>query len=195
LVEHACRGLLKCREIDGLVLVVPRGRIAALRDELRPRLGSRLLSIVAGGASRNLSTRAGLADLPEQCRWVLVHDAARPFAPPRLVRRVLEAARRHGAAIPALPVHDSIVELESDSTLRRYLPRERLRAVQTPQGFAREVLEEAFRRSRKTHDTDDASLVRRLGHRVAVVDGEFDNQKLTTAAEVRQALQRLGDKP
>jgi len=93
--------------------------------------------------------------------------------------------------VPALEVHDSIVELDARARLRRYLPRERLRAVQTPQAFRRDILEAAFGRSRRSHYTDDASLVRRLGHPVAVVEGEPQNEKLTTPEQLRAALRRL----
>ena len=189
-LEHAVEGLLAVREIRGILVVVPADAV----DEVRRQFEGveRIVDVVAGGATRNLSSRAGLAALPASCELVLIHDAARPFASPALIRRVMRAARETGAAIPAVEVADSTVELHVDGGLRRYLERSRLRAVQTPQAFRRDVLEEAFRRHRRTDFTDDASAVRRAGRPVAVVEGDPANRKITTAAELDAALRTLG---
>ena len=189
-LRHAAEGLLEVREIRGLIVVVPADAIESVRAELAGL--DRVLDVVAGGATRHLSSRAGLAALPDSAEMVLIHDAARPFASPALIRRVMRAAREVGAAIPAVDVTDSTVELHEEGTLRRYLERGRLRAVQTPQAFRRAVIESAFARQRRTDFADDASVVRRVGGAVAVVAGEAGNRKITTAEELEAALRMLG---
>lgn len=189
-LRHAAEGLLAVREIRGLIVVVPADAIESVRADLAAL--DRVLAVIAGGATRHLSSRAGVAALPDSTELVLIHDAARPFATPPLIRRVMRAARDVGAAMPAVPVPDSTIELDGEGTLRRYLPRERLRAVQTPQAFRREVLVRAFGATRSTDFPDDASVVRRSGAEVAVVAGEASNRKITTAEELEAALRLLG---
>lgn len=189
-LRHAAEGLLAVREVRGLVVVVPADALEDVRAELAGL--DRVLEVVAGGATRHLSSRAGLAALPPAAELVLIHDAARPFASPALIRRVMRAAREVGAAIPAVEVSDSTVELDEDGTLHRYLDRDRLRAVQTPQAFRREVIEQALRKTRRKDFPDDASMVRRAGGAVAVVAGELANRKITTTEELETALRTLG---
>jgi 2-C-methyl-D-erythritol 4-phosphate cytidylyltransferase len=90
-----------------------------------------------------------------------------------------------------VPVRDSTIELGARGTLKRYLPRERLGAVQTPQAFARDCIEEAFAGTRRVDFTDDAGAVLRSGHEVAVVDGEATNLKITSPEELSNALRTL----
>lgn len=188
-LRHAADGLAAVREIGGLIVVVPEDAIASTRRELDAI--DKPVEVVTGGATRNLSSRNGIAALPPKCRWVLIHDAARPFASVALIRRVLRAAKAQGAAIPAVTVSDSTIECTTDGSLKRYLPRERLGAVQTPQAFARERIEEAFARSRRTDFTDDAGAVLRAGHEVAVVEGEPGNLKITSPEQLVRALREL----
>ncbi len=189
ILRHAAEGLFAVREVAGLVVVVPPDAVEGARRELESL--TRPVEVVAGGRTRNESSRKGLAALPARCRWVLIHDAARPFASPSLIRRVLTAARAEGAAICAVQVSDSTVELGPDGSLRRYLKRDRLAAVQTPQGFSRERIEAAFARTRRTDFTDDASAMLRAGESVAVVAGEDTNIKITTPEELSRALRDL----
>jgi 2-C-methyl-D-erythritol 4-phosphate cytidylyltransferase len=189
ILRHAAEGLAAVREIGGLIVVVPEDAIAATRRELAAV--GKPVEVVAGGATRNLSSRSGVAALPPKCRWVLIHDAARPFASPEMIRRVLKAAKQAGAAIPAVAVSDSTIECTADGSLKRYLPREQLGAVQTPQAFTRECIEEAFARSRRTDFTDDAGAVLRIGREVAVVEGEPGNLKITSPEQLARALREL----
>lgn len=189
ILRHAADGLAAVREIGGLIVVVPEDAIASTRRELAAI--DKPFEVVAGGATRNLSSRNGIAALPPKCRWVLIHDAARPFASVALIRRVLRAAKAQGAAIPAVAVSDSTIECTTDGSLKRYLPRERLGAVQTPQAFARERIEQAFARSRRADFTDDAGAVLSAGHEVAVVEGEPGNLKITSPEQLVRALREL----
>ncbi len=139
--------------------------------------------VVVGGPTRQRTVARLVAATAADV--VLVHDVARPFLPAAVVRRVLDAVARVGAASAALGVVDTIVDAITGETLER----DRLRAVQTPQGFLRSVLEEAHRRalSQGLQATDDAALVRALGHNVALVDGSPMLHKITTPDDLALA--------
>src|SRR5437868_4186327 len=147
--------------------------------------GLELLPAVPGGATRQASVRAGLEALAgHRPDVVLVHDAARPFASAALVTRAIAATASTGAAIPVLPVSDTVKLLDpAGQMVEATLDRSRLRVVQTPQAFAFSVLIEAHRRAlaaRRDDFTDDAALAEWAGLKVAVFDGEPGNLKLTT---------------
>ena len=154
--------------VDEVLVALPPGA------EPPPGLKARFLE---GGATRQESVYRLLKEASGEL--VLVHDAARAFVVAEVVHRVLEAARTTGAAAPAIPVPDTLVE--GATTYDRALDRERLRLVQTPQGFARSLLQkahEAALREGRTA-TDDAGLVRALGHPVALVPGDRRMFKVT----------------
>ena len=163
--------------------------------------GLAVLPPVAGGATRQASVRAGLEALARRApEFVLVHDAARPFASPALIARAITAADPTGAAIPGMPVTDTIKVVDSHGMVGETLDRSRLRAIQTPQAFRFAPLLEAHRRAERegrNDFTDDAALAEWAGMQVAVFEGEPANIKVTHAedfmrAEALQAAQ-LGD--
>ena len=125
---------------------------------------------------------AALAGDPE---FVLVHDAARALTPPALVARVVDALRAgNGAVVPALPLSDTIKAVDANGVVLGTPERAGLRAVQTPQGFATDVLLRAYRRAGTADFTDDASLVEHLGGQVQVVDGDPLAFKITTQLDL-----------
>ncbi|TCT03572.1 bifunctional 2-C-methyl-D-erythritol 4-phosphate cytidylyltransferase/2-C-methyl-D-erythritol 2,4-cyclodiphosphate synthase [Aquabacter spiritensis] len=146
---------------------------------------------VIGAADRQGSVKAGLdafADAPPQI--VLVHDAARPFASPALVSRVIAAAAQHGAAIPALPVSDTIKLVDAEGRVAATPDRSALRAVQTPQGFGFAALRAAHADAAASGAaglTDDAAVMEWAGHAVATVAGEVGNMKLTYPEDFARA--------
>lgn len=159
---------------DGVVLVVPPDRVA----EPEPSVDV----VVAGGATRSASVRAGLAALPADCEIVAVHDGARPLASASLYDAVVGAVRAGAdGAIPGLAVTDTIKRVDG-TTVVETLERAELVAVQTPQAFRVDVL-------RRAHDagadaTDDAALIEAAGATVVVVPGEAANTKLTHARDL-----------
>jgi len=146
---------------------------------------------VPGGATRQASVRAGLEALEASApAIVLVHDAARPFTSPELVSRAIAAARQHGAAIPALPVTDTVKLVDAQDIVTATLDRAHLRTVQTPQAFLYPVLLDAHRRAAaagREDFTDDAALAEWAGLKVAVFEGERSNVKMTTADDFKRA--------
>jgi 2-C-methyl-D-erythritol 4-phosphate cytidylyltransferase len=196
LLERAAAPFLAHAAVTEIVAVVPEALLDGARDALArvPRervVGARA---IPGGATRQESVRLGLEALGPRAEYVAVHDVARPLATMELLERVLAAAREHGAAIPALPIRDTVKEVDG-GRVTRSVPRERLVGAQTPQVFSRAILARAHAQNRTIPDaTDDAALVEALGLPVHVVAGEPSNIKITEPADliVAQALLRSG---
>ena len=146
-----------------------------------------------GGDSRSESVLAGLAALLSEGHdpqtWVLVHDAARPFVSQPTVDRVVTEVRAGRGAIPALPVVDTLKEVDADGRITRTVDRARLWRAQTPQGFPRDMIAAAHARGLAdgVDATDDAALCERLGHQVIVVPGSERAMKVTTEADFARA--------
>lgn len=145
----------------------------------------RRLTPQLGGVTRTDSVRAGVQALRGDAHLVAVHDAARPLATPALLERVLQAARGGGAAVPSLPVSDTIQAVAPDGVLLDVLDRERLRALQTPQVMRRDWLLAALAHSSAA--TDEGSLLHLAGYPVQHVDGAPDNIKLTWSSDLSLA--------
>jgi 2-C-methyl-D-erythritol 4-phosphate cytidylyltransferase len=173
---------------DVVVVAGPPDSLAAVRAVVPAA------TVVPGGAQRSDSVRACLAALPPEVRFVLVHDAARPLAPTSLAVEVL-AALRNGvdAVVPVLPVADTVKSVDDEGWVTGTPDRISLRIVQTPQGFARDVLERAH--SGGEDATDDAGLVERLGIKVFTVPGDPAAAKVTVAADLTtlgRTLEQVG---
>jgi 2-C-methyl-D-erythritol 4-phosphate cytidylyltransferase len=166
---------------DGVVLVVPAGD-AVLDDA--PDV------VVVGGPTRSESVRRGLAAVPAAADVIVVHDAARPFAGPALFAAVLAAVRAGAdAAVPGVPVTDTIKQVTADGVVVTTPDRSRLRSIQTPQAFRATALRRAH--ARGGEGTDDAALVEAGGGYVVVVPGDDANRKITTPEDLVWARDRL----
>lgn len=182
--------------VDRLVMVTSEDR----RDDAWRLVGrtvpARLRGLtVPGGERRRDSVAAGLAAL-DDCPWVLVHDAARPFLSPAVIERGLDEVQVTGACVAALPARDTIKRVAPDRTVLETPPREQLWAVQTPQVFRRSLVLEALA---ATDDdaTDEAALVEQLGGAVRVFEGEVTCFKITTPddLEIARALLTRRSRP
>ncbi|UII56049.1 2-C-methyl-D-erythritol 4-phosphate cytidylyltransferase [Cytobacillus spongiae] len=145
---------------------------------------SKVISFVIGGKERQHSVYNGLKAV-EKAEVVLVHDGARPFVEQLAIHELVEAAKKDGAAILAVPVKDTIKKVENHKVAVT-VERSSLWAVQTPQAFRISLLHKAYEKAEQDHflGTDDASLVERLGERVVIVEGNYDNIKLTTPEDL-----------
>lgn len=143
------------------------------------------LLVSSGGRHRGESVYNGLDDLPGEVTTVLVHDAARPFVDPDTIERVVQAARAGHVVVAALPVVDTLKEVDGSGGVVRTIERERLWRAQTPQGFPRAMIERAHTEARAAgiRATDDAVLCERLGIPVIVVRGSERAMKVTEEAD------------
>lgn len=171
---HSVRAFLAAQAVEELVIVTRPGAefrtMELLQDLAFP------VRVVRGGARRRDSSLAGVE--AAQGTYVLIHDAARPLVSPELIRRVLAAAERHGAAVPVVPVADTLRYVEAGFLRPETLPRARLSAIQTPQGFRRDLLLSALAEADADLPDDAAALLAR-GLPVAAVPGDPTNLKLT----------------
>ncbi len=174
LLVHAVRGLRRAPSVGSIVVAAPAPDVDAVVALLAPFD----VVVVAGGADRRESVALALAALPDDVDLVLVHDAARALTPVAVVEAVIDALRSGAeAVVPVMPVADTVKQVEGDVVVRT-VDRAVLRAVQTPQGFARDVLARAHREA-VTAATDDAGLVEALGLPVVTVPGDEDSFKVT----------------
>ena len=145
--------------------------------------------VIAGGRFRQDSVLAGFNTIdPAQTDLVLVHDGVRPLVGHDLISRVLQAAKESGAAVPVIPVEDTLKRIKGENVLET-LDRDQIVRVQTPQGFVYQVLKTALERARDEahYGTDEAALVERLGGRVTLVQGDSRNIKITTPDDLKIA--------
>jgi 2-C-methyl-D-erythritol 4-phosphate cytidylyltransferase/2-C-methyl-D-erythritol 2,4-cyclodiphosphate synthase len=169
-------------------LIQPVGEAAMIEPALA---GMAHLPCVQGGATRQDSVLAGLEALePFAPEIVLVHDAARPHVPPQTVPALLAALQDYEGAIPAVPVADTLKRGES-GVIAGTVPRENLFRAQTPQAFSFETLLDVHRNGIGLEATDDAGLLERAGHHVALVAGSDDNIKLTYREDFARLEQTL----
>src|SRR4030042_1679185 len=163
LIAHTLMAFEGCRAVDTVVLVLAEENLERGCHLVDAAGFDKVVVICAGGARRQDSVRLGLEALPE-CRWVVVHDGARPLVTAALIEAGVGAPAETGAAIAAVPLVDTLKEAAEDGLVTRTLDRRNLWAAQTPQGFDGELLREAHRQT-EGEATDDAALVETLGRR------------------------------
>jgi 2-C-methyl-D-erythritol 4-phosphate cytidylyltransferase len=185
---RALRPFTSHPEVAQVVVALPAA-YAARPPEWLERLAGERLTLVAGAAQRAGSVRAALAALRPEAHVVLVHDGARPFVSRETIDQVIERARGGVGAVAATPIADTVKEVDARTRVARTVPRAGLWRAQTPQGFPRAMLDDAYARLRE-HDpvpTDDAEACERCGFPVEVVEDSPHNLKVTTADDFRIA--------
>ena len=192
LLEHALAPFDRSPRVAEIVVALPPALAAD------PPIGLQALEtplrIVAGGGRRQDSVAAALDAVSDAAALVLVHDAARPFCSPALIGRVIDAAAEAGAAVPAVRATDTVkqsADSDGHAVVAATLPRERIHLAQTPQGFRMDVLRAAVALGRSGVDaTDEALLAERAGYTVRLVEGDPENVKITTPADLDRAARR-----
>ncbi len=190
LLAHAIAPFQECAAVERIVLVLAAEHIERGKALAREQKFSKVCGVVAGGQRRQDSVRLGLEALRPgsgqalgECEYVAVHDGGRPLVTVGLIERGLEAARETGAAVPAVPLVDTIKESGPDGLVLRTLDRSRLWAAQTPQVFRYELLARAHREI-MADVTDDAATLEALGVPVRLFPGDRRNIKVTTAGDL-----------
>lgn len=181
---RSARPFLEHPEVEWVVVALPAEDVEA--PPVRLPAG---VTVVAGGTDRGGSVRNALMAVPDAADVVLIHDAARPLLPPSVVERVLRAIAPRTGAIAAVPVADTLKRVDEDGGIAETVDRSGLWRAQTPQGFPRAMVTEAYRQAAVdgVTATDDAMLVEVYGGRVVVVEGDTRNLKVTRPADLRIA--------
>ncbi len=172
-----------CRYVKEIVIVLASVHLEWGRELVQREGWKKVSSICSGGKTRIDSAKYGF-DALSSCHWVMVHDGARPCVTVDLINRGVDCVPITGAAIPAVPVKDTIKQVDVDRLVVNTPPRESLWSIQTPQIFEYDILRRVYMEE-STNVTDDSTLVERLGYSVKVFEGSYDNVKITTPEDLK----------
>jgi 2-C-methyl-D-erythritol 4-phosphate cytidylyltransferase len=180
-LAHTIDAFERTPSVFEIILVARAERVPEFQELVRQNDFQKVRQIIPGGEQRQDSVRAGLEQVSGTSRFIAVHDAARPLVTPEQIERVFSCAREHGAAALAEPVTDTIKRADGDRVVTGGVPRENLYAMQTPQIFARDLLERAYAAvaADKLSITDEVSAVEHLGEKVRLVPNDDWNVKIT----------------
>jgi 2-C-methyl-D-erythritol 4-phosphate cytidylyltransferase len=192
---HTLRRLASCDAITEIILATRADEMQRMEERCRQEKFHQSIRVVKGGATRQESVAAALAHVSDDTELVVVHDAVRPFVTREQVSRVIEEARKCGAAILGIPAMDTVKEVkraslpEDVALITGTIPRERVVLAQTPEVFRTKLLKEAFAKAAgdEVNASDEAGLVERLGHDVHVVLGSERNIKITKPSDMELA--------
>lgn len=176
--------------VSEIIVVVPEKDLLSVRKQFIEPYGLTKVSLVVpGGSERQDSVRHGLQSVVAPCDIVIVHDGVRPFVTREMIARVVNAAKEYGAACAGVKAKDTIKETSDGDMVAKTMPRGRIWQTQTPQAFRYELLCRAHAQAEKDkfYGTDDASLVERIGVKVCMIEGSFENIKITTPEDLVMA--------
>ena len=180
ILYYTLKALQESGLISELILVVPKKEYSNACNQWlgKPEI---VTKVVVGGAKRQDSVYNGFCEVSRESEIVLVHDGVRPFLSHKMIRETINAAREYGAAITAIPVHDTIKRVDASGLVSQTVERENLWRVQTPQAFQYKILNEAFKKanSENFYGTDEGTLIEHLGAPVKVIEGSEKNIKIT----------------
>jgi 2-C-methyl-D-erythritol 4-phosphate cytidylyltransferase len=173
--------------VDEVIVTVSPGEVEYCRREVIEAFHlSKVHQVLAGGKERQDSIWEGLKRVPSDCEIVIVHDGARPLVTRRLIESSIEAVQRYGAVVTALPLKDTVKTVSREREIVETPVRHTLMAIQTPQVFRFEVIWKAYEKAYRDgfYGTDDSSLVERIGIKVRVIPGTYENLKITTPEDL-----------
>ena len=179
--------------IEDIVVVVKEDESEFFKKEILDKYNFKNIKIAYGGKERQDSVYNGLKLLDKKCDVVLIHDGARPFVSDKIIYNCIEEVKEHKAIVVGVPVKDTIKIIDNDKNIVDTPNRSVLWAVQTPQTFDYNILIDAYKDAYKSgfYGTDDAMLVERIGYKVKMVEGSYNNIKITTKEDLSVGSQIL----
>lgn len=179
--------------IEDIVVVVKEDESEFFKKEILDKYNFKNIKIAYGGKERQDSVYNGLKSLDKKCDVVLIHDGARPFVSDKIIYNCIEEVKEHKAIVVGVPVKDTIKIIDNDKNIVDTPNRSVLWAVQTPQTFDYNILIDAYKDAFKSgfYGTDDAMLVERIGYKVKMVEGSYNNIKITTKEDLSVGSQIL----
>ncbi len=177
----------RMKMIKEIILVVPENDLFYVQKELLPPYKlTKIKSVVAGGIERQDSVKNGLNEVSDKTDIVLIHDAVRPFIHDKIISAVVSEANKTGAATVGVRSKDTIKIIKRNNLISATIPRDNVWLTQTPQAFKYKILKKAYEKAHKDkfYGTDDASLVERIGQKVKMVEGSYENIKITTPEDI-----------
>lgn len=192
-VAYSLQAFEDCDDIEYVVLVVRRDRIDQARGMVQMFGFSKVGRVIAGGAKRQVSVQHGLVEVPPETTVVAVHDGARPCVTPAIISDTVKTARRYGSGIAAVKITDTVKYVNRGHKVSKTVDRDKLWAVQTPQTFKLDLLQQAFEAVKKKNKTvtDEASAVEMIADDVRLVPSALSNIKVTTVDDMLLAAALL----
>ena len=187
ILVHTLRTFERASVIDHIVLVVPENDIDYTRHSIVEQYQiSKVKYVVAGGRQRQDSVRNGLDIVSDENEIIVIHDGVRPFISEELINVSVQKAFEEGAVTVGVAVKDTVKSVDRDGLIKETLKRDILWLTQTPQAFRREIIKRAYQRANEDniYCTDDASLVERINIKVRMINGSYDNIKITTPEDL-----------
>ncbi|MCO1602626.1 2-C-methyl-D-erythritol 4-phosphate cytidylyltransferase [Desulfosporosinus nitroreducens] len=186
ILAHTVRLFEESDFVSEIVIVGAEGDISVIKELVYYQEFHKVAAVCIGGVLRQDSVRAGVRALSPTIQRIVVHDGARPLLTLQAFHKFLEETREYSAAIMGVPIKDTVKRVDIAGKVLDTLPRDYLRAAQTPQIFDREILEEAHQQAASVgyYGTDDASLLEWMGHPVQMVEGMQENIKVTTPEDL-----------
>ncbi|MCB8815643.1 2-C-methyl-D-erythritol 4-phosphate cytidylyltransferase [Desulfosporosinus shakirovi] len=186
ILAHTVRLFEESDFVSEIVIVGAEGDISVIKELVYYQEFHKVAAVCTGGVLRQDSVRAGVRALSPTIQRIVVHDGARPLLTLQAFHKFIEETREYSAAIMGVPIKDTVKRVDISGKVLDTLPRDYLRAVQTPQIFDREILEEAHQQAASVgyYGTDDASLLEWMGHPVQMVEGMQENIKVTTPEDL-----------
>lgn len=195
LLNYTIEAFAKISRVDYLIIVLPEDELS---NYSCPKFRNKTILMTAGGTKRAESVLNGLknakdyfnkTNIPEPERFVLIHDGARPFVCSRLINEIIDGTVLAGAAVPVIPLSDTIMRINSENKTADYPPRDYFRSVQTPQGYQLSVILKAYEKAGEDamDAKDESVLVNRCGFNIRLIEGDRMNIKITTAEDLMVA--------
>ncbi|MBI5892828.1 MAG: 2-C-methyl-D-erythritol 4-phosphate cytidylyltransferase [Deltaproteobacteria bacterium] len=186
ILAHTLKAFEDCNAIDSIIVVCHPSDMEYCKKNIIKKFGfKKVIKIVKGGKERQDSVRNGLDAVPKSCDIVSIHDGVRPFVSQSIIKKSISDTKKAGASVVCVPVNDTIKEVLNGYAAKT-LQRQKLWAVQTPQTFKTEIIKKAHKKALEKGiiTTDDSSLVEILGYKVKVVEGSYENIKITTPEDL-----------
>lgn len=193
IIAYTIEKFYKSEDIDDIVIVIKENEEKYFIENIINKYGFDNIKLAYGGKERQDSVYNGIKKLNSNCEIVLIHDGARPFVNEDIIKNSIEEAKENNAVVVGVPVKDTIKIVNSDGNIVDTPNRSLLWSVQTPQSFKYEIITRAYEYaySNDYYGTDDAMLVEHIGYNVKMIEGSYDNIKITTEEDLHFGIQIL----
>ena len=193
IIAYTIEKFYKSEDIDDIVIVIKENEEKYFIENIINKYGFDNIKLAYGGKERQDSVYNGIKKLNRNCERVLIHDGARPFVNENIIKNSIKEAKENNAVVVGVPVKDTIKVVDSDGNIVDTPNRSLLWSVQTPQSFKYEIITKAYEYaySNDYYGTDDAMLVEHIGYNVKMIEGSYDNIKITTEEDLHFGIQIL----
>lgn len=193
IIAYTIEKFYKSEDIDDIVIVIKENEEKYFIENIINKYGFDNIKLAYGGKERQDSVYNGIKKLNRNCEIVLIHDGARPFVNEDIIKNSIKEAKENNAVVVGVPVKDTIKVVDSDGNIVDTPNRSLLWSVQTPQSFKYEIITKAYEYaySNDYYGTDDAMLVEHIGYNVKMIEGSYDNIKITTEEDLHFGIQIL----